>query len=152
VDRIEVARRARVLDDLRAGQVLDQDLLARRADRERRAVDLRVPCHRLALHRLARHDADADRGRDELAALVAVLGDRLAEAHRAAAFALLLPALAGPRRRAQAHARPHRLVVDEALLAVQHAREVAASAAAPGRARLRRLAARRLRRGPRLRR
>src|SRR5262249_59870077 len=48
-----------------------------------------------------------------------------AEAQLAAALALLLPALPGPHRHGEPHARADRLVVDEALLAVQHAAQVA---------------------------
>ena len=96
VQRVVVAGRARVLHDLGALQVLDDD-------RRERLARLRAPAPTAPSQpstALLGADADAARGDDELAVLVAVLGDRLGEHELAGAPALLLPTLARDRRRA----------------------------------------------------
>ena len=75
--------------------------------------------------------ADADGGDDEVAVLVAVLGDGLAEDQLARPPALLLPRLAGLGGGGQYVARLDVTVVDEALLSMQAAASAATTAAAP---------------------
>ena len=90
VQRVVVARRTRVLDDLGAREVVDDDRLVDVADGER--VDGAAAGSRA--HRPVGAHPDHARDDDELAVLAAVLGDGLAELQQPAAAPLLLPALA----------------------------------------------------------
>src|SRR4051794_7712771 len=98
----------------------------------------------ILLHHLLGPDADRPGGDDELAGLVAVLGDHLVEDEPPAAPALLLPRLAGLDGGGQHVAGAQRSVVGEVLLGVQAgpAAAAAATAAAAAGLRARRLAAR----------
>ena len=75
VQRVVVARRARVLHDLGALQILDDD----RRERLARLRALPAESAMSGLHDALGANADAARGDHELAVLVAELGDRLGE-------------------------------------------------------------------------
>ncbi|ORM06569.1 hypothetical protein A5N72_10050 [Prescottella equi] len=110
VQRMEVAGRTRVHDDLRPRQILDQHDGPCASDREilcGRAVfdDRYWPGGRAngrggggrRVRFALDHGGDPARGRDEFTIAIAVVGEGLAERHRPGAASALLPGGAGPR-------------------------------------------------------
>src|SRR5262249_25698403 len=114
VDRVEVAGRARVAHEVRPGEVLDHDGRDRCARHETTA-------HVLLLDGIGSVDRRMARGGGHLAVLVAIVGLADDEGHRAAAPALLLEHVLGPRAEGEDVAGADGLHVLELLLAVQQA-------------------------------